>query len=175
MSKIFVQDNFFPQKEYSIICEELLNIHYVVPDKVKREIQGGTYWHTHTLPSRCEVKDLIRNLIKKYFLFTTNSKKHKTMYTMVGATDKPRPHIDDCEAQCLIYMIGDEKLNNGTAFYTKEKDKDAILNSHIGFKRNRAIFFTGGTYHCPLHPFAKEGESSWRYSIVNFLNEPTPS
>ena len=116
MSKIFVQDNFFPQKEYSIICEELLNIHYVVPDKVKREIQGGTYWHTHTLPSRCEVKDLIRNLIKKYFLFTTNSKKHKTMYTMVGATDKPRPHIDDCEAQCLIYMIGDEKLNNGTAF-----------------------------------------------------------
>jgi hypothetical protein len=170
VSKIFVQDNFFPEKEYSIICQELLKIHYVVPGKERREVQGGTYWHTHTLPPRCEVKDLIQDLIKKYFFYTSDSEKHECLYTMVGVKDKPRPHIDVCDSQCLIYMIGDEKLNNGTGFYTKEKDQDAILTSHIGFKRNRAIFFTGGTYHCPLHPFAKNDESSWRYSVVNFLH-----
>ena len=169
MSQIFIQDNFFPEKEYSIICQELLNVQYVVPDEEKIKTQGGTYWHIHELPLHCEVKDLVQNLIKKYFFYTINPEKHNCMYTMVGANDKARPHIDRCDAQCLIYMIGDEKLNNGTGFYTKEKDKEAILNSHIGFKRNRAIFFTAGIYHCPLHPFAKKGESSWRYSLANFF------
>jgi len=169
MSKIFVQDDFFPEKELNIIKTEMLNVEYTPPPEKNVKFFQGIYWHNHHLPQFCEVKDLIQSLIKKYFYYKVKRKTHSSLYTMVGTTDKPRPHLDKVDVQCLIYVIGDNKLNNGTGFYKKTKEGDYSLHSHIGFKENRAIFFTSDNMHAPLHWAAKEGESSWRYSICNFF------
>ena len=89
---------------------------------------------------------------------------------MVGLADKPRPHKDKSKAQCLIYILGEEKINNGTGFFKHIKDDQYDLNSLIGFKQNRAIFFNSNIVHSPMHWKAEKGESSWRYSICNFFD-----
>ena len=75
------------------------------------------------------------------------------------------PHDDDGLFNCLIYLLGDTKINNGTGFYELNKDK-LSLHTHIGFKENRAIFFSSSIWHSPLQ-FA--GDSSPRYVLANFI------
>ena len=58
-------------------------------------------------------------------------------------------------------MHGPESINNGTGFY-----KDNELNIHVGFKPNRAIFFSSDVWHTPLQ---WTGNGSFRYSICNFF------
>tara|TARA_R100000544_G_scaffold21463_1_gene10625 strand:+ start:225 stop:746 length:522 start_codon:yes stop_codon:yes gene_type:complete len=170
VSQIFVQDNFFLKEDHLAICKQMTQIEYTPPDKERLKFHKGSYWHYCPLPPKHNLKLLIRKLIKQYFNVNVDPHWQDSNYTMVGAADRARPHIDECLYQCLIYVMGDEKLNNGTGFYTKEKDGSVQLNTHIGFKQNRAIFFTGGTWHAPLHPFAEEGKSSFRYSITNCFN-----
>ena len=48
-------------------------------------------------------------------------------------------------------------------FKQQNKKNEFILNTHIGFKENRAIFFKSGTTHSPL---TWQEDSSKRYSII---------
>ena len=170
LSSIFIQDDFFPKQELQVITNDVLKADYTVPNQDRVKTFDGVYWHNHYLPDKCEVKDLIQKLIKKYFDWNVKENTHESVYTMVGVSDKARPHADGSKAQCLIYVLGDEKINNGTGFYNKKSDNEYELSSMIGFKQIRAIFFTGGIVHSPMHWNAKEGESSWRYSICNFFD-----
>tara|TARA_R100001509_G_C4744659_1_gene174360 strand:+ start:114 stop:611 length:498 start_codon:yes stop_codon:yes gene_type:complete len=164
VSKVFVQENFFNKDTYQKIVNEMISVEYDAPDSKKRKIHDGSYWHTHNLPDGCEVQKEIQRLIQKHFNFKISSFVCPSSYTMVGATDKPRPHTDEdvgSKFQCLIYMYGPESVNNGTGFY-----KDNELNIHVGFKNNRAIFFSSDVVHTPLQ---WNGNGSFRYSICNFF------
>ena len=167
MLDISIQDDFFSVKDLASISNDILKSEYSVPNSKKVEIEG---WHICHLPRKCEVKDLIRPLVKKYFNYTVKEEMHDALYSMVGLADKPRPHKDKSKAQCLIYILGEEKLNNGTGFFKHIKDDQYDLNSLIGFKQNRAIFFNSNIVHSPMHWKAEKGESSWRYSICNFFD-----
>ena len=106
VSKIFIQENFFPLTTYNEIVHQMLEVAYFPPDKDKIEEYQGSYWHTHTLPNQCDVQKQIAILIAKKFNFNVSTFKESS-YTMVGASDKPRPHTDkDIKTthQCLIYM-----------------------------------------------------------------------
>ena len=151
----------------------MISVSYNAPSAEKIKQLNGTYWHQHDLPHKCYVQKLISKNIYKYLNKSVNTetkeegKKFVTMYTMSNATDRPRPHIDlnVGEYNCLIYICGDEKINNGTGFYVNDGKGDR-LNTHIGFKENRALLFNSGYTHAPLQ---WAGDSSWRYSIVNFF------
>ncbi len=163
MSKVFVVEDFFPIKLYDEIIQLIINAEYSPPSKERIEAHQGTYWHSHTLPNNCDIQIEIKKLIKEKFYFDI-SKFIETTYTMVGAADKPRPHVDlelGCTHQCLIYMHGPESVNNGTGFY-----KDGELNIHVGFKPNRAIFFSSDVFHTPLQ---WNGNGSFRHSVCNFF------
>ena len=59
-------------------------------------------------------------------------------------------------------------MANGTGFYTRDSE-DTLkfhLNLNVGFKENRAVFFSSDNWHSPMQ---WSGESSWRYSIANFM------
>ncbi len=148
----------------------MISVDYAPPSSKKIDENKGSYWHTHELPNNCDVQNQIKNLIDKKFKFNTSS-FYQTLYTMVGANDVPRPHIDESEQikyQCLIYMHGEESTNNGTGFYHINELKNELeLSIHIGFKCNRAIFFSSDVYHAPLQ---WAGNGSFRYSICNFFN-----
>tara|TARA_Y100001963_G_scaffold140786_1_gene208225 strand:- start:127 stop:657 length:531 start_codon:yes stop_codon:yes gene_type:complete len=168
VSKIFIQENFFPLTTYNEIVHQMLEVAYFPPDKDKIEEYQGSYWHTHTLPNQCDVQKQIAILIAKKFNFNVSTFKESS-YTMVGASDKPRPHTDkDIKTthQCLIYMYGEESTNNGTGFYHEKSKNKHELSIHVGFKQNRAIFFSSDVWHSPLQ---WAGNGSFRYSICNFF------
>ncbi len=168
MSKVFIQENFFPIELYNEIVQLMINAEYSPPPKERIEAHQGTYWHSHTLPNNCDVQVEIKKLIKEKFYFDI-SKFIETTYTMVGAADKPRPHTDTVGGpthQCLIYMHGEELANNGTGFYHEVSPEHQKLSIHVGFKSNRAIFFSSNVTHAPLQWL---GNGSFRYSICNFF------
>jgi len=77
------------------------------------------------------------------------------------------PHQDHADFNCLIYLLGNPLINNGTGFYI-DQGEEQILNSHVGFKENRALFFDAKIYHSPLQ-FA--GNSTPRYIMANFIKK----
>ena len=93
----------------------------------------------------------IKDIVSHYFLSTT----HK----------EATPHTDPNEYNCLIYLQGEHFLNSGTGFFDKI-DNNYVLNSHIGFKENRAIIFDSKIYHSSLQ---FNENSGLRYVMVNFL------
>ncbi len=168
MSQIFIQENFFPTKLYNEIVQLMIKAEYIPPPKERIEAHQGAYWHSHTLPNNCDIQVEIKKLIKEKFYFNI-SKFIETHMTMVGASDKPRPHTDlsmGATHQCLIYMHGEESTNNGTGFYHEVSPEHQELSIHVGFKHNRAIFFTSNVTHAPLQ---WAGNGSFRYSICNFF------
>jgi hypothetical protein len=170
VSKIFVQDNFFPKDIYNIIIQEMLSVEYVPPPvETRQAFEGSCYWNLHRLEVNCELNEKTKDLIKHHFYFKKKLNHITSCYTMVGAADKPKPHSDmgmGAQYQLLIYMHGEESTNNGTGFYEEKENNEYQLNTHIGFKCNRAIFFSSEIFHSPLQWM---GGGSFRYSICNFF------
>ena len=100
-----------------------------------------------------ELDIIIKKLDSSYFLST----KH----------EEPSPHTDHAKINCIIYLKGGSLVNNGTALYENNKEGDDVLNSHIGFKENRAVIFSRRK-HASLQ-FA-EGATG-RFIMGNWINE----
>jgi len=169
MSKVFIEENFFPPEIFNEITSQMLKLEYFPPPKESREAHEGSYWHTHPLPRGCDVDKEISKLVKTKFNFNIN-KIIDSAYTMVGAIDKPRPHTDESNGathQCLIYMHGEISNNNGTGFYHQVNPKFLDLSIHVGFKPNRAVFFSSDVAHAPLQ---WAGKGAFRYSLCSFFN-----
>ena len=68
----------------------------------------------------------------------------------------------------VLFTLKDPHLANGTGFYTPDPKNELkfYLNLNVGFKENRAIFFSSDNWHSSMQ---WSGESSWRYSIANFM------
>ena len=172
MSKIFVQENFFDAETYKIIVNEMIRLEYKPPEQSDIDNLKSCYWHYHQLPEECEVKTEIKKLVKKYFFYEIEKFTSPSIYTMVGATDHPKPHRDNLcsyvpKYQLIVYMLGPESINNGTGFYERDEETGhGEISLHVGFKANRAIFFSAETIHSPLQ---WAGNGSFRYSINNFF------
>ena len=169
LSKVFVKDNFFSLNIYNEIVQQIISVEYIPPNQEKIKKHGGCYWHDHDLPKNSDVQNEVKILINKEFNFKISNFLYSS-YTMVGANDKPRPHTDEkmgATHQCLIFMYGEESTNNGTGFYHRKNSAEAELSIHVGFKKNRAIFFSSDVLHSPLQ---WAGNGSFRYSICNFFN-----
>ena len=95
----------------------------------------------------------------------------KSYYFLSFPNTPPIPHNDPTLYNCLIYLIGDKVVANGTGFYEKKKfddGEDYDLHTHIGFKENRAVFFDAKIWHSPMQ-FAEP--ASPRYAMANFIYE----
>ena len=66
MSKVFIQENFFPIELYNKIVQQMIQVEYVPPSKECIETQQGTHWHTHTLSNNCDVQIEIKGTYKLY-------------------------------------------------------------------------------------------------------------
>ena len=169
MSKIFVVEDYFPQKEYNLICQNILQVDFIPPPIENRKgveeasaTDGGAYWFQERIPSGSDVAVACYNSIKPKLLHDPKAIQ-AALYTIVSPQKQFAPHVDNGgEYQVLIYLMGDETVNNGTGFYKPDGKGNMNLNTHIGFRPNRAILFTKDNYHAPL---LWAGNSSMRYSI----------
>ena len=129
---------------------------------------GGNYiknvnhiWYSIQAPD-----DVAENLKQKCEeQFNIKLKTNFCSITML-ATVEPRVHCDyteNCTHQVIVYIRGNEDLHKGTGFYTT-KDNIYELNTHVGFKQNRAIFWNSEIWHSPLNWSADD--KSKRFSLI---------
>ena len=91
----------------------------------------------------------------------------ESFYLLSPKHEKPTPHTDRAKINCLIYLKGGSLMNNGTALYEND-GKNWMINSHIGFKENRAIIFSAKKTHASLQ--FGEG-STGRFAMSNWIYE----
>jgi hypothetical protein len=75
-----------------------------------------------------------------------------------------KPHIDfDCVLNIMVMLSGPTAVTNGTVFYT-----DGELDTHVGFRENRAIMFPSTRYHSP---HASKVPNLKRYTASLFVQD----
>ena len=168
-NNIYIQDNFFEEDFFKKLQSEVLGIEFKSRyldlkgnETMKNEYQRN-YHHVELSDNSLVVQEVINN-IKKYFRHP--AKKISSWYFLSFPNTPAIPHEDVSKFNCLIYLIGNKLVNNGTGFYEKVND-NYELHTHIGFKENRAIFFDSTKWHSPLQ-FA--GNSTPRYVMANFMD-----
>ena len=172
-NNIYVQDNFFDSKFLQTLQKKLVTLEF--ESRYHAELRGPLShvykrnYHQVKLHKNAPVVLELIKLIKLHFNFSS-IKEIGSFYFLSFPNTPAIPHRDTSDFNCLIYLLGDPLMNNGTGFYIDGPGEEKILNSHIGFKENRAIFFDSKIYHSPLQ-FA--GNSSPRYIMANFINGPT--
>jgi hypothetical protein len=162
-NNIYVQDNFFDSKFIQTLQKELLTLDFQYRFSTSESVYNRNYHHVELTEDALAVQEVTRQL-KKHFNFS--SIKHMESFYFLSFPNTPAiPHQDHADFNCLIYLLGNPLINNGTGFYI-DQGGEQILNSHVGFKENRVIFFDAKIYHSPLQ-FA--GNSTPRYIMANFI------
>ena len=149
---IAVKNNFIEHELYQLIYNKIP--FYVYGEKFKYILEGKTDPEHLFYGAIVEknISDYIRKKCEK--LYNKKFKENYTAYTMVTRTT-PMVHRD---------IRGDESLHRGTGFYVNNSNNNFELNTHIGFKQNRAIFWESSHYHSPL--IWNDDNKSKRFSII---------
>jgi hypothetical protein len=162
--EISIKDNFFKKTLFEKILNNLNYLNWSATGNLYNNNKHP--WFSSILKDPKIEKYIIKEIKK---LFNKEIISFKLInYTLVTKVEHPSPHDDLQEGvdyQLLIYLKGDPLIHNGTGFYIK-KENNSILNTHVGFYENRAIFFKAGIIHAPL---TWVENSSKRFSIICFL------
>ena len=156
MLDIQIKDNFFTQKEYDILINNL--------DKINFTLADNGEFHSHAFQPNKKNKWLF-DKIKSSF-FKKNLEIYKCRFDMRHNKTRVLPHLDKehNDYNCIIYLKGNELIYNGTGFYYNNS-----LHTYVGFVKNRALFFNGAkVYHTDLQGL---GESSIRYTLNVFYKQ----
>ena len=157
MKPITIIDNFFNEKEFEILKNNLNKIFF--QPLINKD--GDKYGFSHDFKQNKENKWLF-DKIKNNFIKEKNLKAIENAYRLRHNFKKVLPHIDVfANYAFLCYLKGEELMYNGIGFYNDKKN----LDRYIGFKENRAIFFNSKIYHTDLQAL---GKSSPRYSLNIF-------
>jgi hypothetical protein len=162
MLDIQIKDNFFTQKEYDILVNNLNRINFEPSENPDHKDGHFSFHHSFTYDSN---NKWIFDKIKNNF-FNKNLKIFSCRFDMRHNKTETLPHLDGehNDYNCIVYLKGDELLYNGTGFY-----HNTHLHSYVGFVENRALFFKGSeVYHTDLQSL---GPSSIRYTLNIFYKE----
>ena len=160
---IHIIDNFFPENIYKKILESIPNMNWSSSDLYDSKREGDHLWISNLVHPEDEITGILINLINEKTLFKI--KKFKLLsYTLQSQTSEPYVHSDEAygeergktHSQILIYIDGSVDINKGTGFYVKQGNQ-WVLNTHVGFFKNRAILFPTGVWHSPLTWNSKDG------------------
>jgi|TARA_R100000664_G_C2742461_1_gene130696 hypothetical protein len=162
---IHIQDNFFDSKFIQTLQKELITLEFKHRFSSFKHINNYDHNYHHVeLTEDAPVVQEVTKQLKTHFNFSS-IKYMQSSYLLSFPNTPAVPHQDESDFNCLIYLLGNPLINNGTGFYI-EQEGNQVLNSHVGFKENRAIFFDAKIYHSPLQ-FA--GNSTPRYIMANFI------
>jgi hypothetical protein len=161
---ITIIDNFLDEKDFNDLkaFSKSKNVNYSPRyfDGSEEKIDANTYGFRYNFSIDSELgKCLSKQCLKKF--------KYKIVKTHERGIDKRKltmykPHRDYNSVFNLYLQIeGGTKLNHGLGFYT-----DNNLDTHIGFKENRAVLFDSNLLHSPL-----VDEEVWRTTLTVFIVE----
>ena len=162
---IKIKDDFLKNSKFKDLYDKVPFYNYShSSNSIKYE---NHIWYSAPAPD--DVTEDLRKQCEKEF--NLKLKVRFCSFTML-ATVEPIVHCDysenECSHQVIVYLRGNENLNKGTGFYTT-KDGSSELNTHVGFKQNRAIFWNAEVYHSPLNWSADD--KSKRFSLIAQFKE----
>ena len=172
--KIIIEDNFFNKKVLKKIQNEISNLNFtnrsVTVNKDDDNIYQKIYFNVELKTEHFAVQEVYKNL-KIYFKNKKKLGKGSHFYFLSTKHKEQTPHKDSNDINCLVYLKGNYLINSGTGFYDYIKDKNQyILNTHVGFKENRAIIFDSKIMHASLQFNENCGT---RYVMANFFDYET--
>ena len=157
---IRIKDNFLENNKFKDLYDKVP--FYTYEHDINYLENVNHVWYAS--PASDEISEYLKNKCEKEF--NIKLKINFCNFTML-ATPKPIVHCDyipdKCTHQVLVYLRGNENLNKGTGFYTTKNNINE-LNTHVGFKENRAIFWNSEIWHSPLNWSADD--KSKRFSIL---------
>ena len=160
---IQILDDFLPDDIFKNVLEYASQIEWGAKDLYYGS-KDKHVWFSKNIQNEKEFKNiLIKNIKEKTNLKIKNFEL--LAFTLAPKT-QPYPHVDrheDIDNQMILYVDGDAEINKGTGFYVPGKD-GVELNTHVGFYKNRAVFFKSGIWHSPL-VFASDNPKP-RISII---------
>jgi|TARA_R100001086_G_scaffold230055_1_gene150212 hypothetical protein len=163
--KIIIKDNFFSKDILDLIQKDLLRLKFKNRyTDLRNVVYQKIYFHVPLNIKHFAIKEMIKN-VKEYDLQIKNL--DASYYFLSTKHKEATPHSDNGFINCLIYLKGTHSVNNGTGFYDLIDNKFQ-LNTHVGFKENRAIIFDGDIDHTSLQFNENCGP---RYVMANFFKK----
>ena len=166
-NNIIIKDNFFNENVLEKIKQDFSKLKFINRSNLDDDNPyQKIYFNVVLNNEHFAVKEVYKNL-EKYFKNIKNLGKSQHYYFLSTKHTEATPHMDSCYINCLVYLKGNYLINSGTGFYDKNEDTgECILNTHVGFKENRAIIFDSTIYHASLQFNENCGT---RYAMANFF------
>ena len=166
---ITIIDNFFePDVLKNVQHHITTKLHYVprfydgTTEKTKENYFGDRF----ILAEDPDLFDLFKETAEDKFKYKLNV--CITSGVDLKNLDSFLPHIDDkFKLNILIMLKGPTAVTNGTVFYNKA-GPDLELDTHVGFRENRAIMFPSNHYHSP---HKSEVPGLRRYTATLFIKD----
>jgi hypothetical protein len=162
---ITIIDNFLEEEQFKNLKLFSKTVVYkpMYFDKTKEKTDSNTYGFRYYFDNDKNLTTLLTEECLKKFKYKILKlgncgldKRKLTMY---------KPHTDLGEyggiKNFYLMIEGITKLNHGIGFYDNNE-----LNTHIGFKENRAVLFDSDIVHSPLID-----ENTWRTTITIFIKD----
>jgi len=160
---IIVKDNFLEEETFIKVKNEISKFHYINRFSKNERNNVQKYYFEYDLHQNYfsvqEVESKVNKLLDMDLDFIDSH------YWLTVKHKEPSVHVDEGDVNCAIYIKGDNYINNGTGFYDLINGQ-YVLNSHVGFKENRAIIFDSKILHASL--LFHENASS-RYIMTTFF------
>jgi len=172
---IHLIDDFLPKEVFDNIYKNIDTLSF--PDQFLHEQENGGkpkhVWFSSEISPNDDFIKIVRENVKKKF--RQEVKRISTAAWTLANSQEPCPHVDreefPGEKHLMIYLKGTEEINSGTGFYIAKDEKSAKgtpnqydLNTHIGFKENRAVLFTAKD--CCHSPLLWNSQSMGRYAAL---------
>lgn len=162
---IIIKDNFLDETLFKKIYSELDKVKFVNRSTHKEGETQKIYFNA-PLSTDHPAPIALKSFFKAELGMIIN--KMESFYFLSAKHEEPSPHDDTPgKINCIIYLKGPSLVHNGTALYEKNGEMWNI-NSHIGFKENRAIIFSSHRKHASLQ---FEQGATGRYLIANFIKD----
>tara|TARA_B110000211_G_C13981985_1_gene509838 strand:+ start:639 stop:1157 length:519 start_codon:yes stop_codon:yes gene_type:complete len=147
---IKIIDNFFKEKDLILVQDFALTKAFYTPqffDNTVEKNKKNHYGNRWRLQNKPELLELFKKQSELKFKIKINDINSCSGIDQRNL-DHFKPHVDDGEGllNILIMISGPTAVTNGTVFYHGSLDS-YNLDTHIGFRENRAIMFPSNKIH----------------------------
>tara|TARA_R100000951_G_scaffold112181_1_gene112172 strand:+ start:89 stop:607 length:519 start_codon:yes stop_codon:yes gene_type:complete len=168
---IKIIDNFFEDKTLKQIQHHMLTNLKFTPtffdyttEKIRENYYGSRFYFEYD-PKLSET--FVKQAEKKFKIKIKEIQRGSGLD--MRNLDHFQPHTDDGAgiANILVMLKGPTSVTNGTVFYNKVEN-NLELDTHIGFRENRAVMFPSNHYHSP---HASNVPNLRRYTATLFIKD----
>jgi hypothetical protein len=168
---IKIIDNFFEDKTLEQIQNHMLNnlkftpTYYNHTTEKNKENYYGSRFYLEDDPKLSET--FVKQAEKKFKIKIKEIQRGSGLD--IRNLDHFQPHKDDGAGivNILVMLKGKTDVTNGTVFYNKVEN-NLELDTHIGFRENRAVMFPSNHYHSP---HASNVPNLRRYTATLFIKD----